>query len=214
MEEKTEYISLSTLKERGWTDSIIKKMGLEPDKLVRNPHYRSASPMKLYALKRIEELEKSEQFIVLFSKAKPRKDAAKKAISTKIAKLFAYVDSIEIEVEYIPEPQLTRDAIDAYNMWQANRPSVANGKREGFRAGKDSDKAFLARIKSNYIRHNLTNYNEILEDIKGQVGISEAYPELKKRVQDRIATEWNNQKNKPRERSVKEIKAHYCKGSG
>jgi hypothetical protein len=57
-----ESLTLSELKERGWTDSIIKKMNLFPDKLAKNPHYLKAAPMKLYFISRIEELEKSEQF--------------------------------------------------------------------------------------------------------------------------------------------------------
>jgi hypothetical protein len=43
-----EFLTLSGLKERGWTDSIIIKMNLLPDKLAKNPHYIKASPMKLY----------------------------------------------------------------------------------------------------------------------------------------------------------------------
>ena len=51
------YISLSSLKDRGWTESIIKKMGVEPDKEEGDPHYRCAAPMKLYDVRRIESSE-------------------------------------------------------------------------------------------------------------------------------------------------------------
>ena len=40
----------------------------------------------------------------------------------------------------------------------------------------------LTRITNNYIRHELTNYDEILESIKGKVGISEGYIKLKENV--------------------------------
>jgi len=63
MEDKNEYITLTNLKGRGWTDSIIKKMNVLPDKQARNTHSSSAPPTKLYEVVRIEKLEKSGQFI-------------------------------------------------------------------------------------------------------------------------------------------------------
>jgi len=51
----SEYITKSTVKnDYGLTDSLIKKLG-EPDKLVRNPHYGSAAPMRLYLRERVEK---------------------------------------------------------------------------------------------------------------------------------------------------------------
>lgn len=86
-----ESLTLSELKERGWTDSIIKKMNLFPDKLAKNPHYLKAAPMKLYFISRIEELEKSEQFSNLIAKSQSKKEGAKKAVETKITKLYKYI---------------------------------------------------------------------------------------------------------------------------
>jgi hypothetical protein len=189
------YITLSDLKKRGWTDNIIQKMQLQPDKVVKNPCFSKAPPMKLFLISQVENCEKTEQFAALVDKSKRRKIGASKAVKTKTKKLFAFIDSVEIKVQFVPEPLLTEKAIHAYNTWQNNRPSVINGNNEGFYADINSDSSFLDRIKSNYIRHNLTNYDEILEEIKGKTGITEVYPELKKRVQERIKEEWNRQKS-------------------
>ena len=51
-----ERICLSTLKSRGWTDSLIKKHLPEP-MLVTNPHYTRAPEMKLWYLSEIERIE-------------------------------------------------------------------------------------------------------------------------------------------------------------
>ena len=185
-----EFLTLSGLKERGWTDSIIIKMNLLPDKLAKNPHYIKASPMKLYFISKIEELEKSEQFCNLITKSQSRKMGAEKAIETKIAKLYKYVETEQIEIEFVPEPKVTYDAIDAYNDWQENRPSVMNGKNDYREATKNSDEGFLSRIRGNYIRHNLTNYDDILTIIKRHTGIREVYPDLKNKVMTRINIEW------------------------
>lgn len=165
-------------------------MNLLPDKLTKNPHYIKAAPMKLYLVSKIEEFEKSEHFCNLIIKSQSRKKGAEKAVETKIAKLYKYVETVEIEIEFVPEPKVTYDAIDAYNDWQVNRPSVINGKNDYREATKNSDEGFLSRIRGNYIRHNLTNYDDILAVIKGHTGISEVYPDLKNKVMTRINIEW------------------------
>jgi hypothetical protein len=182
-----EYLTLSGLKERGWTDSIVKKMNLLPDKLAKNPHYLKAAPMKLYLVSGIEELEKSEQFCNLITKSQSRKEGAKKAVETKIAKLYKYVETVPIEIEFVPEPQVTIDAINAYNDWHDyDFDNYTNS------VTLNSDELFLMRIRGNYIRHNLTNYEEILAVIKGHTGISEVYPDLKRKVMKRISMEWKS----------------------
>ena len=50
MSKDCTYISLSSLKSRGWTESIIKRYALQHDKEAVNPYYRSAAPIKLYEL--------------------------------------------------------------------------------------------------------------------------------------------------------------------
>jgi len=181
------YITLSGLKERGWTDSIIKKMNLLPDKSTKNPRYNKAAPMKLYLVSKIEELEKSEQFCNLITKSQSRKKGAEKAVETKIAKLYKYVETVPIEIEFVPEPQVTIDAINAYNDWHDfDLNNCINP------ASLNSDELFLMRIRGNYIRHNLTNYDEILAVLKGHTGIKEVYPDLKRKVMNRIDSEWKS----------------------
>jgi hypothetical protein len=186
LEEQSEYVTLTGLKERGWTDSIIKKINLIPDKLAKNPRFNKAAPMKLYDINNIVELEKSEQFCNLIAKGQSRKEGAKKAVETKIAKLYKYVETVPIEIEFVPEPKVTIDAIDAYNDWHDYDFDKGNP------ASLDSDELFLMRIRGNYIRHNLTNYDEILEVIKGHTGIKEVYPDLKRKVMNRIDSKWKS----------------------
>ena len=55
--DKEKHIYKSTLKERGWTDKLIKQFLPEPDKTVPNPHYSSKSTASLYKLSKVEQLE-------------------------------------------------------------------------------------------------------------------------------------------------------------
>ncbi|AKB75785.1 hypothetical protein MSLAZ_2524 [Methanosarcina lacustris Z-7289] len=177
---EVEYINKSTLKERGWTDSIMKEMKLLPDKEVPNPHYPNATPMKLYHIKRIEELENTEQFRNLIAKCRSRK--GKKVTAESVhRKLYSYVETVEIEVEYVPDIKLTEDEISLYYLvHESNRDEVAT-------IYSDED---LDRIHWNYILDNLTNYNDILVEIERHAGIAEIYLYLENRVRDRIIEKW------------------------
>ena len=112
---KKQYLSLSSLKQRGWTESIIKNMSLTPDKEKVNPHYKCTSPMKLYDLGKIEALEKTEKFMLLFEKSQKRKKSATKAVETKMQKMKEYIHSIEIELPECEKEIVYSKAIEHYN---------------------------------------------------------------------------------------------------
>jgi hypothetical protein len=71
--EKIEYWTESTLlKERGWSKGRIAKLLKDPDKLVPNPHYRTAPKMRLYAQSRVIEAEASPEFVAFKNSALKR----------------------------------------------------------------------------------------------------------------------------------------------
>lgn len=76
-EEKNEYWAESTLlKERGWSKGRIAKLLKKPDKLVPNPHYRTASKMRLYAQSRVLAAEASAEFVAFKNSAPKRAEKA------------------------------------------------------------------------------------------------------------------------------------------
>jgi hypothetical protein len=84
------------------------------------------------------------------------------------------VDDLVIEVPQMSPEKLREDAIVAY---------FGFGKT-GFRS---DDEDFLCRITVNYVRHQMTNYEDSLRKIAGKVGTKEAYLHLKSKVLDAIA---------------------------
>jgi hypothetical protein len=50
------------LKERGWTEAMIRDFLGDPDLLVDNPHYKSAGQMRLWRLQRAEAIEATPEF--------------------------------------------------------------------------------------------------------------------------------------------------------
>ena len=181
-----EFITKTELKERGWTDSIIKSLNVEPDEERPNPKYKSASPMKLYKLEKIKSLEATPEFEQLYEKSLKRRASAEKAVETKREKLIEFAENVKIEVRYMPEPQLTRNAISAYNSWNVEK--IYSGKCEA--ASTRSDEIFLIRIRNNYIRHQLTNYDAILAQIRSKVGTHEVYDTIREKIAERINHVW------------------------
>lgn len=52
------FITRFRLKERGWTDGMIKKFLGEPDDTLVNPVFKCAAPMALYDINRVKRIEK------------------------------------------------------------------------------------------------------------------------------------------------------------
>jgi hypothetical protein len=53
------YLTMTGVRERGWTDAMIREYLGEPDATRPNPRYSSAAPMKLYLAERAEVTEAS-----------------------------------------------------------------------------------------------------------------------------------------------------------
>ena len=182
MENEIKYITKTELKKRGFTDSIIKKLNITYDKEKINPMYKSASTMKLYDLSKIESIEKTETFKELLKKSEKRKKSSKKAVQTKLDKNLEYINSMTITFKKtIPYKTLRDKAIDNYNNWNYGRPSVVNGNRD-FNTIINYDDSRIDRIIINYVRHYRSNYEDILDEIKGKVGKGDLYKSLKDKI--------------------------------
>lgn len=55
-------IGAAGLRERGWTEAMIRDVLGKPDRYVDNPHYKSAAPMRLWRLQRVEAIEATPEF--------------------------------------------------------------------------------------------------------------------------------------------------------
>jgi hypothetical protein len=71
------------LKERGWTEAMIRDLLGDPDLTVDNPHYKSAAPMRLWRLQRAEAAETLPEFAVRRERAASHCAAAAKASETR-----------------------------------------------------------------------------------------------------------------------------------
>jgi len=190
--DNKEFVTKSDLKERGWTDSIIKKMSLIPDEIKENPYYRYGPQMKLYGIERIKDLEQTKRFIELKKRSEKRKQSARKTVETKRKKVMDYINSLKIEVPKIPLDELKKEAVKQYNNFHYfNYFNYKNyDPRDISRENVKNDPEFLERIMVNYIRHQLTDYEDHLIELFGKIGKDEAYIKLKDRILDSIAKQY------------------------
>ena len=131
--------------------------------------------MRLYLTSRVSAVEKSEEFRAWIKQHKNIREGAQKAIETKRDKLLAYVAQITITVPLIDHVQSL--AIDSYNAW--------NRERDKYASENDSAE-FLERITVNFIRHEMTDYEEHLRKLFGKVGIQSGLLSLRERVFQKI----------------------------
>jgi hypothetical protein len=69
----------ATLRERGWTDSMIRDLLGKPDRLVDNPHYKTAPPWRLWRLQRVEAIEATPEWAARKERAERQCAAAGRA---------------------------------------------------------------------------------------------------------------------------------------
>nr|DAO34978.1 MAG TPA: DNA repair protein RAD14/DNA Complex excision repair DNA damage [Caudoviricetes sp.] len=178
---KNTRISLSTVKSYGFTDKLIRELLPEPE-LVTNPHYRSGPKMKLWDASVVESAMKTEIFVAEMEKRNKRREAAKKAVQTKTSKLQLQVDEFikSVKISRIPLERLRSAAIRDKQKWYD-----LNGIYDKF--AEDADDSTVKRWMVNYIRHNMVEYDQEIDDMKGKTGKSLLYFELHNGVLHRIS---------------------------
>ena len=176
-------LSKAGLKERGWTETLIKNFFPVPTREKANPRYKCAAPMKLYDKIKIEEIEKTPEFVTAKKKADARKLTAKAGAKKKLGETLDWANSV-----YCPEipgiKNLRQDACDHYNHLWASR-----GRWEKH-ANPNDDTTFLNRIIVNFLRHELSPYEEKLFEAKGRTGAPEARAIIRQKVLEAIAKKY------------------------
>lgn len=188
-----ELITQSTVLEMGFTKTMIKKLLPEPIEK-ENPHYKCASPMKLYDKAVVLAIMETEPYKEEWDKALKRKESANKAVKTKKDSLLTLINEISksINVELVDDKELVEQAINSYKNHQMEIAMWHEDYERIFEIEQQTDYPieFIRRIVVNHIRHNLTTYDDELELLYNKVGKAEAYKILKNAVLNKIADKY------------------------
>lgn len=183
---RADYVNKSNLKSYGWTEALISKFLVQPDKVTPNPKYRNAAPQQLFLLERVTRAEKTQEFRAELARTDQRRIASKAGVETSRRKTAEKVAQLRIEVQLLEPTALIRRACDSYNWLQISKGAAQNFER----ATAQSDPNFLERISVNYLRHHCTNYHAGLANVSGRVGAQQAAHKIKGKIIAAIAKKY------------------------
>jgi hypothetical protein len=180
MSEKEKYMTKTELKKRGWNDELIGKYLPEPY-VTKNPYYSRMS-MYLWKEKDVLEAEQNEEFLDRLEKRNVYQKRAAAAVRTKEEKMRVILNAAieHIKVEEHDYEEVVKRALKAKQNWYDITDQYDRDVR-------NADSRTVQRWTVNYIRHNLTDYDEFLYNAKGKTGILFAYPLYRRAVLDRIS---------------------------
>ena len=185
------YLTMGDLRERGWTDAMIRDHLGEPDATRPNPRYRSAAPMKLYQPARAESAEATPEWAERKALGARRRAAGAVAADHKrvqtetLARQLAA--SLVARLVLPADPQ--QAAIEAYNSWHSDNCTCLGWRELGFcgkRAEASDSPEFLRRIIVNHARHRLAGYDRAYNRLAGRVGHQDAHEILRAEVNGAI----------------------------
>ena len=183
-----EKIIMKELIRRGWTKTIIKKFYPNHEE----HWYRKDRVYYLYCLSFVNKIENSDEFKKAMQKTILRREGINKKKQDKLAKDLEFIENMKIFVPEKPISVLKKNAIRAWENW--NKLKESEGRYvESTIWENPIDSEETKRITCNYIRHELTNYEKILNEFLTDYdftlyslihsrylnAIYEKYPELK-----------------------------------
>ena len=182
----SEMITKTDLKnEYRFTEKMIEYYLPEP--IVKpNPHNRDTY-MRIWNREEVESIiaENLQLKAMLEDRQKKhakRSIAAQKAVETKRSRLASLIDVAidNIRVEKIENEELKQLTIYDKQDYEYYKGNWCVGY-------SNVNEQTLARWKVNYIRHNLTQYDQQLFEMKGKVGIHDEYFRYREAVMNKIA---------------------------
>ena len=171
------FVNVSRLRERGWTAAMVRDLLGQPDRLARNRRFPGAARVRLYDVARVEQMERKVAFKRAAVLAARRSAAARAGAQRRRERILRLMAADEITV-----PRLDPAVLSA-------RAVRHRDEREGeLTDPSEVDRRTLDRWKVNYLRHQLTAYDALLDDLFGTAGRPEAERTLRRRVYTAI---WN-----------------------
>ncbi|MFI8288779.1 hypothetical protein ACIGBL_06505 [Streptomyces sp. NPDC085614] len=174
MTDCTAYVTLDGLRERGWTDAMVRDLLGEADVQGRDPRRWSLAPVRLYRVSRVEAVEQTPEFTRCAADSGRRSSAATAGAESRRLAVLAAIRAQPIEVPRLPAAELERRAVRHRRLLGARSPGGAAG-------------GALVRWQVNYLRHALSRYETLLDGLYGVTGRAEAERVLRTRLYEAIA---------------------------
>ena len=183
---RKDYYNLTQMKERGWTAAMVKKLiTIQPTEF--KGLYRR-QPQKCYPKDYVERLEETQGFETMRRAAEVRhtrmKAVADRKREANVERFRKRIASMTVPV--IPDDELRKRTIKSKRAWYRYQAELRWQPEEEIDEAS-LPKEVLARWEVNFIRHELTRYDYVLEQIRVLVGTGDIYVMLRNEILDRIA---------------------------
>ena len=189
MTDRTTYVTLTGVRRRGWTDSMVRDLLGSPDVQGRDPRRWSLAPVRLYLLVRVETVERTAEFAAASLRSKARSVAAGMYAERRRAAVLTAIRAAPIEVPLLPGPELERRAVRHRHLLGARGPGGGGdgGSSGGGGSSGSGPHGALVRWQVNYLRYALSRYDSLLDGLYGETGRGEAERLLRRRLYEAIA---------------------------
>jgi len=192
---RKDFFIKTELKERGWTDALIRDYLGNPDKEKKHSSYNSI--IKFYRTDKVEKAESKEDFKKALEKSSERKKSAKKAVDTKLQKAQGLLNDLDYALKKkLKKDTLIKAALEHYNLQKGYHAAQRDGDYNPINSYKDFDGSekeydkFIERICVNYLRHDRSEYDlnliQIDSELKGKVGVHKIKRMQRNKILDSI----------------------------
>ncbi|QGV77821.1 hypothetical protein [Streptomyces ficellus] len=179
------YVTFTGLRERGWTDGMVRELLGEPDVQGRDPRRWSVAPVRLFLLARVEAVERTPEFAACSAAAGRGGAAARAGAERRRQAVLAALRAEPIRVPRLPRAELERRAVRHRRLVSGEPPGGGGGPGPG--AVRPGSPGALAAWQVDYLRHVLSRYDALLDGLFGATGRAEAERLLRERVYGAIA---------------------------
>ncbi|MFF8828179.1 hypothetical protein [Streptomyces sp. NPDC015131] len=131
MSERLTYLSFAGLRQRGWTDAMVRQLLGEPDVQGRDPRRWSVAPVRLYLLARVEAVERTPEFAACAGAAGRSAAAARAGAERRRLAVLAALRAEPIRLPVLPRAELERRAIRHRRLSAPEAESGSGSAAEG-----------------------------------------------------------------------------------
>lgn len=148
------YLSLDTLRARGWTPFLVRTFLGEPDRTV---------PVELYISSRVREAERREDFAAARDLRRRRAEALRRATAERRERALEAIRTVPLRVPRLSEAELAERAVEHRNVRDAERAARSWGHRPRPVSVASALPGDLARWEVTYLRDTLLGHRALLE---------------------------------------------------
>ncbi|WP_055525966.1 hypothetical protein [Streptomyces graminilatus] len=203
-EDGQRYVSLAALRARGWTGGMVHQLLGTPDRLSVNPRLRAAPQVRLYRVERVAAAERTDEYRRVAESSARRSVAVRNAVQRRRSEVLERIRTEPIEVPRLDPGKLALRAME-HRAGLAGAADYPIEPPDGDSAPDTghSGLASLAPWKVDYLRHRMSHYDRLLDDLPGGerdsarpeaanllrrricAAIAEAYPPLERECERR-----------------------------